>query len=299
MQYPLVTIVAVSYNQEAFVIDSLNSIRNQTYPNIQLIIADDGSKDNTKALIREWVKNEYPQALFLDHAVNQGVTKNLNSALPYIKGEYYQFLGCEDEMLPDKIATQVKLLQDNPGYSIVYSDMLRMSPEGVIEDQTHYQSKTYNVPHSGNVYKYLIERCFIATPSALMKTEVLNTVGGDNEALEINDHDFWMRASKDFLFLYHPNVTMKYRIMPESLSNRKGIIVYKNRFLLYYLNYNSSKEYKHLFDERLLFSAKNLFALKYKKCASLFFKAFLKSGKLKLLELAIRSIPFLFKAQKQ
>lgn len=294
MNYPLVTIVAISYNQEKFVIDSLNSIKGQTYPNIQLIIADDGSKDGTKKLIENWIIENNSSAIFLNHPVNMGVTKNLNSALPYIKGEYYQFLGCEDEMMPNKIAKQVQLLQQNKQFSIVYSDMQRMSPNGEVDNLTHYQALTYNIPRSGDLYKHLIERCFVATPTALMKIEVLEEIGGDNENMEINDHDFWMRASKKFKFLYDASVTMKYRVMPESLSNKQGIIKFKNRFLLYYFNYDKREEYRDLFNSKIMFNAKNLFALRYKKSTYFFLKAFFKTGIYKLLILSIRSLPFYF-----
>jgi len=293
MNSALVTIVAISYNQERYVIDALNSIKNQTYKNIQLIIADDGSKDNTKQLISGWLKDNWPDALFLNHPVNRGVTKNLNSALPYVKGEFYQFFGCEDFLLPKKIELQVNILINNPDYAIAYSDMYRMDVDGNYFPKTFYTFKDSNVPRTGWVYDYLLERCFISTPSALMRSEVVKSLGGDNEKMGVNDYDFWVRASKKFQFIYHSDVTIEYRVLPTSISARKGIFVYKNGFLLLYYNYDRRKKYKPIFDKKMLTGLQMLTNMKYRKTPILAFKAFLKSGKIKFLLKSIQCSPLL------
>lgn len=294
MPQPLVTIVAISYNQERYVVDALNSVKKQTYKNIQLIIADDGSKDKTKELISTWIRENWPDAIFLNHPQNQGITKNLNSALPYIKGDYYQFLGCEDILLPNKVELQVKLLEDNKEYGIVYSDMYRIDADGNFLEKTQYTFKDTNVPRSGWIYEYLLERCFISTPSALMRTEVVITLKGDNEKLQVNDYDFWLRASRLFQFLYHPDITIKYRVLTTSVSHRKGVFQYKNGFLLFYLNYDGRKPYKQQFIKRLLFHTKNLYAEKFRYGSIYFTKAFFKTGNFEFLKFAVASIPFYF-----
>jgi len=292
---PLVTIVAISYNQEKYVIETLNSLKSQTYPNIQLIIADDGSTDNTKQLIKEWIAVNWKDTLFLNHPVNQGVTKNLNSALPYIKGEYYQFIGCEDIMLPNKISMQIELLEKNLQYDIVYSDMLRMDENGTIKEFTHYTKFPLVEPQSGFIYESLIDQCFIATPTALMRIKVLFTIGGDNESLEVNDYDFWLRASKHFQFLYHNEITMKYRIVSTSISNRTGAFVYRNGFLTFYLNYDKRQPYRKKFDRRLVLGIKNLSANKFSKTSLFAFKAFLKTHKSIFIKYFIKGIPLYIK----
>ncbi|WP_207493422.1 glycosyltransferase family 2 protein [Aridibaculum aurantiacum] len=292
---PLVTIVAISYNQEAFVADALDSVKAQTYSNIQLIIADDGSTDGTKNIIRHWIQEHWPTATFINHPVNLGLTKNLNSAREHVKGKYYQFLGCEDIMLPSKIEKQVAILEADPTIDIVYSDMYRMREDGTIEDATHFEKNNYNIPRNGVVYEELIKTCFISTPTALMRTEVLQTLNGYNENLSIDDFDFWIRASKQFRFLYHDDVTMQYRIMENSLSNKKGINRFRTRFLVYYYNYDKRKPYRSVFDERLRFSLKSLFYNGYNKTAWFSLKALLKTWNLFFAGMFFRSLPLLIK----
>jgi len=296
---PLVTILAISYNQERFVKAALDSVKAQTYPNIQLIVADDGSTDGTKAIIRQWLAANWPGAAFIDHPKNLGLTKNLNSARSFVAGKYYQFLGCEDIMLPGKISKQVELLESHLDVSIVYSDMYRMLEDGTIETQTHFQRNNYNKAHNGMVYYELIRMCFISTPTVLMRREVLDSLHGYNEHLTIDDYDFWIRASKQFQFLYHDDVTMNYRILENSLSNRAGIHRYKNRFLVYYYNYDRRKPYRQVFDERLRFSLKNLLSHHSKLTPLFALKAFIKSWQLSIGWLFLRSLPLLLKSNNR
>jgi hypothetical protein len=90
-------------------------------------------------------------------------------------------------------------------------------------------------------------------------------------------------------------VTMKYRIMPNSLSNRAGIHKYKNRFLVYYYNYDNRKPYKQVFDERLKFSLKHLLHNHYNGTAGFALKAFFKSWQLYFGWIFFRSLPLLLK----
>ena len=291
---PLVTILAVSYNQEKYVVETLNSIQAQTYPNIQLIIADDGSRDNTKQLIREWIAEHRPGTLFLDHSVNLGLTRNLNAASPYIQGEYYQHIGCEDNMLPNKIEEQVTYFLQHSGVDIIYSDMYMMDPEGRLYENSFYEKPPTPLfyHYSGDVYEHIIKRCFLATPTALMKTAVRKALKGYNEKLDIDDFDFWMRAARQgYQFFYHADKTMQYRVMPNSLSNIPGIFSYRNGFTMYYMNYDNRQPYRAVFNERLLFAVKNLYALKFTKTAWFALRGFYKTGKPAFLYFSLKSIP--------
>ena len=297
---PLVTILAVSYNQEKYVLETLNSIKAQTYPNIQLIIADDGSKDNTKQLIRGWIAEHRPGTLFLDHPINMGLTRNLNSASSYILGEYYQHIGCEDNMLPNKIELQVNYFLQHPEADIIYSDMYIMDENGVLFDKSMYERPLSEdfYPFTGDVYCQMIKRCFITTPTHLIKTSVRTELGGYNEKLDIDDFDFWMRASRrGYSFYYHPEKTMQYRIVPGSLSDTHGNFAYRNFFLVYYLNYDNRLPHRLKFDERLLFALKNLISLKFEKSALYAFRVFIKTKKPIFILYTLKAIVINFKAK--
>jgi glycosyltransferase involved in cell wall biosynthesis len=104
------------------------------------LVADDGSKDGSKEVIKNWIAQNDPATIFIDHKKNLGLTKNINSALPHIKGDYFQVFGCDDIMLPDKIERQVVILKANKDAGIVYSDMQLIDKGGYDLPYTYFQS---------------------------------------------------------------------------------------------------------------------------------------------------------------
>lgn len=295
---PLVTIIAVCYNQEKWVVETLNSIKNQTHKNIQLIIADDGSKDNSVAVIDNWLNEENMQAVFIKHEKNVGLTKNINSALPHIRGEYFQVFGCDDIMLPEKIESQVALLQSDKELGVVYSDMLFIDKASNALEGSFFEKHTYKKPVSGWLYADLVDRFIISSPSVLVKTAVLEKVTGYNEMLDYEDHDFFMRASKYFKFLYSPAITVKYRISGQSLTGTNtNVKFYKNSFLIYYVNYDGRKEYKKSFIAKLLFYGKSLYYQKFKYTYNYCIKAFFKTGDVRFLKFAVAGLRFYFNSK--
>jgi len=296
---PLVTIIAVCYNQEKWVEETLNSIKKQTYPNIQLVVADDGSKDNSKQIIRDWLTQNMPDATFINHPVNLGLTKNLNSALPLIKGEYFQAFGCDDIMVSTKIEDQVALLEKNESFDIVYNDMFVIDGKGKLDPESYYEKNKYKKPLSGNIYSDLVDRFIISAPSVLLRTTVLHELKGYNEDLIYEDHDFFLRAARNHNYLYTPDKTVLYRMSGESLSTQPHFFqFYKNTFLIYYQNFDGRKDYKPIFTKKLLFYAKNLYSEKFKYISSFCLKAFLKTGNKEFLKYTIAGLRYYFTSKK-
>src|SRR5689334_20562589 len=97
---PLVTVLNLSFNTGERILNTINSIREQSYANIEHIIIDDGSADNTATIIREWIDaNKYPCQLII-HDQNKGICRSINEGLRMAKGKYFALIG-DDIMLPD------------------------------------------------------------------------------------------------------------------------------------------------------------------------------------------------------
>lgn len=300
MNQPLVTIIAVCYNQYNYLQDSLNSILLQNYNSIQLIIADDGSTDGSKIIIEQWIKEFSPDTIFINNKVNLGLTKNINTALPYVKGDYFQVFGCDDIMMPHKIEKQVLLLSKNTEDAIIYSDMELINTKGNSLGQRYYEKHIYKNPTSGWLYKELIDRFIISAPSVLIKIEVLKDLKKYNEELDYEDHDFFLRASKKYKFIYMPESTVAYRISENSLTGTNTSLKFlKNSFLIFYFNYDANEAYVNAFQKKLIFYMKNLYKLKFSESSTYFFKAFIKTRKNIFLKYGIASVPFYFKKPKE
>ncbi len=119
---PKVSVVIPTYNQERFIDETLRSVLNQTYSNLQIIISDDASTDGTIKIIRELAEQDKRIELLLS-TVNQGIPANFNKAFDAVKGKYVCFLGGDDLMYPEILEKQLKFLEENSDFGLVQSDM--------------------------------------------------------------------------------------------------------------------------------------------------------------------------------
>lgn len=107
---PFVSIIIPVYNKASFVRDTLDSALNQTYPNLEIIVVNDGSTDGSLEILKDYA-GQYPDRIKLIDAVNQGVSAATNLGIRASKGEYIQFLDADDILSQDKIDRQLKMLQ--------------------------------------------------------------------------------------------------------------------------------------------------------------------------------------------
>ncbi len=123
----LVTVVIPSYNHRPYIEQAILSVLNQTYANIELIVIDDGSTDNSVDLIRALsVKHRFR---FIEKG-HEGLTKTLNIALCMARGEYFVPLSSDDMMLLDRIEKQVQFMQKYPALAVSAGNMIRIEPDG-------------------------------------------------------------------------------------------------------------------------------------------------------------------------
>ncbi|WP_445159366.1 glycosyltransferase family 2 protein [Mesohalobacter salilacus] len=242
---PLVSVIAVCYNHAKFVTETLDSVKNQTYANIELIIMDDCSTDNSVEVIQQWVKETNYPCQFIAHQDNQGLCKTLNEALNFIKGEYYQGLACDDIIIKEKIETQVNLFKklDND-YAVIYSDAYLMNNKSELYYGNFIQRhkpKMLEIP-SGDIYEELLLSNYIPAMSVLIKTDSVKNIEGYDENLTYEDYDLWLRLAKTFKFYFSDYKSCKYRIhdnnMHSSSNFKKSALI--NSFIIY--NKHSDKE---------------------------------------------------------
>ncbi len=220
---PLVSVVAVCYNHSKFVVECLDSIKNQTYQNIELIIMDDCSSDNSVEVINEWIKVNKVDCRFIAHEENQGLCKTLNEAINYCNGVYIQMVACDDIYSFNKTEVLVKeIIDTDEKVGVVFSDAL------VFGGNTPYNGKSFIKEYAKHteiigkdLYSELCLKNFIPAMATLIKKEVYDKVGHYDEELIYEDYDFWLRVSKQFNFKYVDVFTAEYRLHENNLHKRK------------------------------------------------------------------------------
>lgn len=216
---PAITVIAVCYNHERFLIETLESIRNQTFQDFELIVTDDASRDGSAELIAQWLREHRPDAYFIRHTVNAGLCRTLNEALARARGEFICMVATDDCWEPDRLERHMAVMATQPEQvAVVYSDAAQMDedgkllPLGFIED--HRSGFT---PPSGKLFPVLADGNFIPAMAATIRRSALAAVGGYDERLTYEDYDMWLRLSAQFEFVFCPGIVARYRIVSTSL----------------------------------------------------------------------------------
>ena len=223
-ELPLVSILAVSYNHESYCVEALDSILNQTYPNIQRVIVDDYSQDNTVQVIKSWINVNNVDCKFITHTENKGTCKTYNEGMSHCSGKYYSTLSCDDILLPAKTFRQVELFETlDDEFGMVYSDA-----EMFFEDDTEREEAFIGYHRideekpSGDIFAELLERNFIPAMSCLIRNDVFSLLGGFDEGLLFEDYDFFLRLSKKYKVELLDQSFVKYRM---HISNLHKLVV--------------------------------------------------------------------------
>ena len=219
---PLVTVICLCYNHAEFVEEALNSVLNQSYKNIELIIADDASTDTSKIVIEKWLE-KHPQILFIANKTNLGNTKTFNNAFKFSKGDFIIDLAADDILVPDCVTKQLegfeKTIYQNVG--LIYGNAELINEKGeFIKDyfETDSNRKRVHKQATGSIYiGFLNGTNNLCSVSALMRREVFEKLNGYDENLAYEDYDFWIRASRVYNFDYIDEILVRKRVLKNSL----------------------------------------------------------------------------------
>lgn len=201
---PLVSIIIPTYNRALYIMECINSVLQQTYKNIEVIVVDDGSNDNTHELIKT-ISDPRLHYIYQNHS-GRSIARNL--AILRSKGKFIAFLDSDDMYLPNKVELQVNYLQSHPGTGMVYTSAHCISATGELFDG-EYIANT-----SGLLYEKVafFLPVTITLPTVMTYRYILDHVGYfDEEMYRFEDTDLSRRISKSYRIDAMPNYTCKLR----------------------------------------------------------------------------------------
>lgn len=203
--FPLVSVIIPTYNRAKLLQQTVESVLAQTYPNVEVIVVDDGSTDETSEMLKG-----YGERIVYIHQHNKGGTASRNTGIRVAKGEYLSFLDHDDLLLPTKIQRQMDILNARPEVGLVHCGYYRMDKDG------HYIDIVNFLPE-GDVRPVIVYGCFCWSGGPLIRRECIEKVGEFDESVWSSDADMWLKIA---IAGYHFGCVQEpvgaYRILPDS-----------------------------------------------------------------------------------
>ncbi|EEJ43358.1 glycosyltransferase family 2 protein [Leuconostoc mesenteroides] len=217
MNFELVSVIMPNYNTGRYVVDAVNSVLNQTYTNLELIIVDDNSMDDSVNILKDIASNDARVKLIL-LSKNNGAANARNVAIEKASGRYISFIDSDDIWITDKIDKQLKFMKDrNAAFVASYYDYIDFKNKSL----NHIVKGPLLRDYFG-VLKYCPGNSTVIYDALKLGKTIIPLIK------RRNDYVMWLKVIKKSKQLYiMPDILVHYRIRPGSLSsNKKGLVKY-------------------------------------------------------------------------
>jgi glycosyltransferase involved in cell wall biosynthesis len=259
-----VSVIIPSYNSAKFLPETLKSVFDQTYKNIEIILIDDGSTDETLSVIRPY-KNML-KYVFIENS--GGPAKPRNIGVSMAASAYISSLDSDDRFYPSKIEHSLRLLNERPEIGLVFNNFEKKCPNKEMATKLHIRKdsiiwklalhevyeNSYIIPKE-KAFVGLLQNNFIGTSGVVTRKKVLTKIGGFDENVTtggLEDRDMWLRISKNYDIGYIDKVLHAYEIRKNSVSRRSlAAAKAKIEVIKKYLNCGKNKQVKKVLNQNL------------------------------------------------
>ncbi len=231
---PLVSVVIPTYNRADLLPKAIESVLQQTYTNIEIIVVDDGSTDGTMDVLRP-----YAGSIRTIHANHTGTSNARNLGMKASRGDYICFLDSDDSYYPHKIEIQVEVIEANPQIAMISTEVSGVFPDGKIEeyhlrnyhptykihnlayDTIYSEKKNINIRcvqkvvpfYCGRIFEFVLMGTLVMSNTVMFKRQILDVVGYQDERFKYGqDYNFVVRICKEFKvgFIEIPTYRLNY-----------------------------------------------------------------------------------------
>lgn len=252
---PLVSVIIPCYNHGKYLPDAIQSVYSQNHPQIEIIVVDDGSIDNTRSVCLE-----HPKVTYI-YQQNSGLSAARNTGIKHSKGEYLVFLDADDWLLDKAVSNNLEVLLKDADIAFVSG-----GHQVCYEDNHHSKIVQYEV--NENHYCRLLEGNYIGMHATVMyRRWVFDTFMFDTSLPYCEDYDFYLRIARKYKVSHHTKLIAAYRMHSNNMSANQSIMLQytllvlnknekdiqtqsekesKNRGIAIWKNYYSFRIYEHL-----------------------------------------------------
>lgn len=210
---PLVSAVIPAFNAQRHIADAVRSALAQTYEPLEIIVVNDGSTDDTAAVLSEFASD----IICIDQP-NRGAAVARNEGIRRARGDYIAFLDADDRWLPGKLTAQMVALAAHADFPVAHTDSMVIDEQGqTVKPSANRRRQSRN----GMVFDefFLCPIALALTSSVVMRRECFDTLHGFNPEYPIfQDYDFFLRTALHFPIFYLDQTLVQYRLTPSSLT---------------------------------------------------------------------------------
>ena len=209
---PLISVIIPTYNRCTLLGRAIRSVLAQSYSNIEVIVVDDASDDDSGAVIREFTDN---RLIYVLHDRNKGGAEARNTGIKAAKGHYIAFQDSDDEWMPDKLEKQMQVFNSaDKEIGVVYCGFFY-----VRDNSRQYMPTRAVKKKEGNIYEQLLSENFVSTQTLLIKREVFDKVGVfDGNLPRYHDWELAIRMAEEYAFGFVNEPLVSVYSMPVSIT---------------------------------------------------------------------------------
>lgn len=215
-----ISLIIISYNHGLYIRQSLDSVMEIDDENLQILIVDDNSNDNSNEIISLWIsENKNLDITFIANPTNLGLVKTLNTVLSFVKNDYVALLSGDDFLASDQLLKQARFLDTADDFvGAVYSDMQFVDQKGVLQGKWRWGLPFRIDSRFHSAYHELLRYNFLPAGATLVKRQVIQKLGGYSLDYFYEDYPLWLKLAKHYGVAYLPGIATCYRLTENSLS---------------------------------------------------------------------------------
>lgn len=246
---PLVSILVLSFNSAETILETLDSIKSQTYRNAEIIISDDASSDSTIALCKSWIQenaNIFARMLLIRSDVNTGIPANMNRAIKNSRGDWIKAVAADDVLSPECLESYIRFISQEPEAKVLFSDVFFCDENSRVfahDSRTYLEGTKFagKLTTAKEQFEILLRTNPIRSGlSFFIQKDLLYQVGLYDEDLRLwEDRPMLLKLTlAGFKLHYVPIISGKYRIHPKSAQRsnfgQRGFKSFKKEKFRYY-----------------------------------------------------------------
>jgi alpha-1,3-rhamnosyltransferase len=286
---PLVSIILVAYNSSEFIIETLESIKRQTYENIELIISDDASNDKTFEICQSWISRNQKRFVMTELIAakkNTGIHANCNRGAKKANGSWLKFIAGDDILLDEAISKGVNYINLKVDTLIFASNVIKFKSNynSITNETTALQNNTFFKLETSTIQQFqqiLIHNPIFA-PSVFLSRKLFDLNEGFDESISyMEDYPFWIKTLQNGVHIdFLPETTVAYRLSEGSVSGHNSQKIFNSFYTLHfkfqkkytfkYLNYKNRFNQTYIYVIKKIFDYLNInnkkFRIFYKLC---------------------------------